>query len=164
MGEMARSSREDGRHQALVTLTKFSPKEEYQPALAKKENLKTVVGCLTASSHLSRCAVTILADVCETKQHRMKVAEAMGLASTALGTSSSLDILFAMAADPRNATEARRQSWRLMAKLTMCCDVEVLQQASCNQTVLNLVAEQLKTFDVVHVKELISTFDQRGYP
>lgn len=162
--DMARSSREDGRHQALVTLTKFSPKEEYQPALTKKENLETVVGYLTASSHVSRCAVTILADVCETEQHRMKVAEAMGLVGTNSGTSSRLDVLFAMAAKYQNAKETSRQSWRLMAKLTMCCDAEVLQHASGNQTVLNLVAEQLQTSDAVYVKELVSTFDKRGYP
>jgi len=162
--DMARSSREDGRHQALVTLTKFSPKEEYQPALTKKENLETVVGYLTASSHVSRCAVTILADVCQTEQHRMKVAEAMGLVGTNSGTSSNLDVLFAMAANYQNAKETSRQSWRLMAKLTMCCDAEVLQHASGNQTVLNLIAEHLKTSAAVHVKHLVSTFDQRGYP
>jgi hypothetical protein len=162
--DMARSGRDDMRHQALVTLTKFSPKEEYQPALAKKENLETVVSCLTASSHVSRCAVTVLADVCESKQCRTKVAEAMGLVGTGEGISSSLNNLFAMAADPGNANETRRQSWRLMAKLTMCCDDEVLQQASCNQTVLNLVTEQLKTSDVVHVKEMVSNFAERGYP
>jgi hypothetical protein len=94
----------------------------------------------------------------------MKVAEAMGLVGTNSGTSSRLDVLFAMAANNQNAKETSRQSWRLMAKLTMCCDAEVLQHASGNQTVLNLVAEQLQTSDAVHVKELVSTFDKRGYP
>lgn len=137
--QMASSNREDVRHQALITFTKLSPKQEYSTALSKASVLETMVKCLNASSHVRRCALTVLSDLCAEQSQR--VAHSLGVVDSGGHGSGTLSSLYELAAGSAGADmETRRQSCRLLAGLTYHCHDDVLQEARRNQTMINLVA------------------------
>lgn len=140
--QMAKSNREDVQHQALITLTKLSPKPEYTSALIKSsEALETMVSCLDASNHVRRCALTVLSDLCEGEQNQQHIANFLGVTDGSSHGSNTLDHLYAMAAGSKGADmETRRQSCRLLASMTHCCHEAVLAAAKQNQTMIGLVA------------------------
>merc|ERR1711865_883791 len=78
--EMAKSPMEDVKHQALITLSKLSPKPEYQESLLRSAPVvPTMHSCFASNAHVRRCAVTILADMCSSSAGQRSVASGLGI-------------------------------------------------------------------------------------
>lgn len=137
--EMAQSAREDTKHQALVSLSKISPKPEYQKSLLRHAAaVQTFRSCLlaTGSPHVRRCAATVLADLCET--HAGQTTVAAGLALAQDGSQETLQRLFELVDAPSDM-ETRRQSCRLLARLASHCHGAITAAAVGNPSATQLL-------------------------
>lgn len=137
--DMAKSELEDVKHQALVSLSKLSPKSEYQQSLLRQsEAVEAFRACMSGSSHVRRCAVTIMADMCMSADGQKVVASSLGIAQ---GNQQPLQQLFSMAegAGPTADVETQRQSCRLLARLANECHGEIIAAAQSNQSATQLL-------------------------
>jgi len=167
LGQMAESSMEDIKHQAVVTMTKLSQKQEYHEALLGQ--IDAMRGCFGSSSHVRRCAVTVLADL--SQDHEQKVATALGVVEKGPRSEEVVRVLYSMALDKNADTESRRQSCRLLARLTKKCDGDILMEAaSANKAMVELVNQQKNQDGSIviderlkkHLVEVREAFTARG--
>lgn len=138
--DMASTPMEDIKYQALVTLSKLSSKPEYQESLVRQAAAAgpTLRSCFSASGHVRRCAVTILADMCGTDAGQRSVAGALNISQ---GDQATLQLLFAMALGDVAASdmETRRQSCRMLARLSNQYAGKIIEAAQLNASATDLL-------------------------
>jgi len=166
LAQMAQSSLEDVKHQALVTMTKLSQKQEYHQPLLKQ--IDVMRACLSSSPHVRRCAVTILADL--SQHHEQEIATGLGVTQKGPRSEEVLRVLYSMVLGSNGADmESRRQSCRLLGCLTKECDSDILMEtASANKEMVilvnnydnSVVDERLKSY----LADVRAAFVARGMP
>jgi len=162
--EMAKSPMEDVKHQALITLSKLSPKPEYQESLLRSAPVvPTMHSCFASNAHVRRCAVTILADMCSSSAGQRSVASGLGITQ---GQDQALHTLLKMVegGGPSADLETRRQSCRLLARLANQCSNELTQAAQNSNAVEMLVNSdgQVDSRLRKHLVEIKEALRERG--